>query len=1388
MPVSGATSYGVWRFTGSTAPTNIVSGVTATNYTDTTVSPGQTNYYLVAAVNACNQSSYSPFASVGTPFSPPAAPTNLIATSGNGQVNLSWAASFGATSYNVKRSTTNGGPYVTIQSDLTTNYLDAAVTDGTTYYYVVSAVVSGSEGSYSAQVSATPNITPGAPPFLLTQPASQTNYIDQTATLSATATSVPPLYYQWCSGATGSGVYTNLIAGGQFSTVTNSTLVIPNLAMGNAADYVVVVTNSNGSTTSSVATLTVLNTAASITTQPVSQTNYIGQTTTLSVTTANVLPGYSMYYQWCAGAIGSGVYTNLIAGGQFSAVTNATLTVSNLVAGNAADYVVVVGNSYGSITSVVARLTISPAPFIITPPASQTNYVSLTAALTVTAAGLQPLSYQWQAGTTGSGVYTNLTAGGQFSAVTNSTLTLSNLVAGNAADYVVVVSNASGSITSAPATLTVLTLPPYQTTILADHPVSYWPFNETNGTVIHDLVGTNNGTCMNTSGLTLGGPGILYSNGVTTDTAIYFNDANSGYIQGPYSSTLNTPQLTVEAWLKMPTFPDNNAGTDMNPLSFNNANSPSGWAFEIPFPGNSNPQIYGWLASGGWTQISAGICIQSKWAYYVLTYNGATFSIYTNGVLANSSSSSYTQVSSGHPLYFGAYNDSGVADRFYLGGMEKVAVYSNALTLSQITNHYFYGTNYSSVSTSAPSITTQPASQTNYTSQTATFAVTAGGTAPLSYQWRVASNGVYANLNAGGQFSSVTNATLTISSLVMGNATNYEVVVTNSAGSVTSTVAMLIVLNSAPSITTQPASRTNSVGQTATFTVSASGLSPLSYQWQFQSNGVYANLNAGGQFSGVTNATLTISNLVMGNATNYEVVVTNSSGSVTSAVATLTVLNGTPSITTQPASQTNYLGQTNTFSVTAAGPSPLSYQWRVQTNGVYANLNAGGQFSGVTNATLTISSLVMGNGTNYDVVVSNSAGSVTSAVATLTVLAAVPSITTQPASQTNYVGQAATFTVTAAGLAPLSYQWRVGVTGSGGPYTNLIAGGQFSAVTNATMTISNLAATNAADYVVVVTNASGSMTSAVATLTVLTNSSYRSTILADHPVSYWPLNETSGTVIHDAVGSNNGTCMNTNGLTLGGPGILYAQGVTTDTAIYFNDAKSGYINVPYSSTLNTSQFTVEVWLKMPNFPDSNASANMNPLSLDNANSPNGWAFEIPTPNGSNPQMDGWLASGGWTQISGGTCIQSQWSYYALTYNGTTFCIYTNGVLVGSSSSTFSQVGSGHPLYFGAYDDSGTADRFYLGGMENVAFYSNALSASHILTHYQAGTNAVLVTQPTMSIQKSGSNITVSWTSGFLQKAASPAGPWLYVTNMASPCTMGTTNPVLYFRATLQSPP
>jgi hypothetical protein len=257
---------------------------------------------------------------------------------------------------------------------------------------------------------------------------------------------------------------------------------------------------------------------------------------------------------------------------------------------------------------------------------------------------------------------------------------------------------------------------------------------------------------------------------------------------------------------------------------------------------------------------------------------------------------------------------------------------------------------------------TQPANQTVTAGQTATFSVVATGTAPLSYQWRKNTS-----IIIGATAASYTTPVTTTAD----NNARFDVVVTNSVNSVTSAQASLSVNSApvAPTITTQPANQTVTAGQTATFSVVATGTAPLSYQWRKNTSIIIGATAA----SYTTPVTTTADN----NAT-FDVVVTNSVNSVTSAQATLTVnsVPVAPTISTQPANQTVTAGQTATFSVVATGTAPLSYQW--QKNG--SDIISATAASYTTPVTTTSD-----NGALFRVVVSNTAGSMTSNSATLTV-------------------------------------------------------------------------------------------------------------------------------------------------------------------------------------------------------------------------------------------------------------------------------------------------------------------------------------------------------------------------------------------------------------------
>ena len=348
----------------------------------------------------------------------------------------------------------------------------------------------------------------------------------------------------------------------------------------------------------------------------------------------------------------------------------------------------------------------------------------------------------------------------------------------------------------------------------------------------------------------------------------------------------------------------------------------------------------------------------------------------------------------------------------------------------------------------APAITSQPLNQSVLIGQTATFSVTASGTAPLSYQW--SQNGTAIT---GATSSSYTTPAETTSA----NGAKFTVVVSNTAGSVTSNSATLAVTAAAvaPSITSQPANQTTFAGQTATFSVIASGTAPLSYQWQ--KNGAAIG-------GAISSSYTTPAEITSDNGAQFTVVVSNTAGTIISNAATLTVNPDpvAPSITAQPASQTINAGQTATFSVTATGTAPLSYQWQKNSAAI-----AGATSSSYTTPAETASD----NGAQFSVVVSNSAGTVTSNAAILTVNAP-PAVTAQPVNQTVAVGQTATFSVTATGTAPLSYQWRKNSA-------------NISGATASTYTTPATASTdNGAQFSVVISNAAGSVTSNTATLTV----------------------------------------------------------------------------------------------------------------------------------------------------------------------------------------------------------------------------------------------------------------------------------------------------------------
>jgi fibronectin type 3 domain-containing protein len=182
---SGATGYHVKRATVSGGPYTTIQSPATTNYNDTAVVNGTTYYYVVSATNELGESANSAEASA-TPVAPPSSPpTGLSAVGANALVKLTWNAASGVTSYNVKRSLVSGGPFSIIWTPATTNYNDSAVTNGVTYYYVISATNALGESANSAEASATPM----APQTITFDPLADRTYGDAPFNLTATASS-----------------------------------------------------------------------------------------------------------------------------------------------------------------------------------------------------------------------------------------------------------------------------------------------------------------------------------------------------------------------------------------------------------------------------------------------------------------------------------------------------------------------------------------------------------------------------------------------------------------------------------------------------------------------------------------------------------------------------------------------------------------------------------------------------------------------------------------------------------------------------------------------------------------------------------------------------------------------------------------------------------------------------------------------------------------------------------------------------------------------------------------------------------------------------------------------------------------------------------------------
>lgn len=274
-------------------------------------------------------------------------------------------------------------------------------------------------------------------------------------------------------------------------------------------------------------------------------------------------------------------------------------------------------------------------------------------------------------------------------------------------------------------------------------------------------------------------------------------------------------------------------------------------------------------------------------------------------------------------------------------------------------------------------------------------------------------------------------------------------------------------------ITGQPNSLTQAIGATAKFKVAAEGSGKLSYQWKVSTDGKnWTN----SRMTGYNTSELSVPVKRDKDGYKFLCIVTDETGSVTSSIATLTVLKETAKITTQPISLTQAVGTTAKFTVAATGSGTLRYQWKVSTDGKkWTN----SRMTGYNTDTLQVPVKYDKNGYKFLCVVTDASGSVTSNTAMLTVVKETAKITAQPDSLTQSVGSTAKFTVTATGSGTLKYQWRVSADGG-----KTWADSKMTGYNTPELSVPVKADKNGYQFLCIVKDANGKVKSNPATLTV----------------------------------------------------------------------------------------------------------------------------------------------------------------------------------------------------------------------------------------------------------------------------------------------------------------
>ena len=805
------------------------------------------------------------------------------------------------------------------------------------------------------------------------------------------------------------------------------------------------------------------------------------------------------------------------------------------------------------------------APDLVSPPQPETLNSGRNATFSVGVTGLAPFTYQWMT-TNASGVFVPMTNGSGVVGVTNTSLTISNVSASTSTEYVVVVSNSYGVVTSSVASLTLLGAytSPYEIAVQNYLPLAYWRLNETQnpnpGPVTAEDVSGNNfngfyGVNAANAATGVSGPvppafpGFEATNGALET----FNGETNSLVTVP-ALNLNTNAVTFLLWV----YPLNNQARGTG-VFFWRGSSTAGLIYnnlvgnnQLAFDWNNDSTAYNWQSG-----LVPPVNTWSLLSLVITPTNGTIYMINNSGLSANTLTVSNAVVPFNSPSTIGAdpFNDG----RTFAGVIDDVAVINQSLTEAQI------GAFYTAAAGTllSPIITNQPAPDSVYAGRTAEFTVGVTGATPMTFRWLTTNaSGVFVPMTNGNGISGATNATLVLSNISAAASTRYEVVITNAIGAITSSVAALTV---APVATNNYEKAIDLIKPVAYWrlneTVQPNPGPAYAFDFYGGFTGTYG-LNSSNAGNGVlgpvppvfanfetTNGALETFN----NVTNSYVTVPALNLKTNNATISMWIY---PQGTQAASTGLFFWRGSNSAGFAYNGAHPdnnLAYNWGNNSSqylwdtGVAAPTNIWSLVSlvvtptnatvyvmntnGLSSATIVIANPVLAfdsasaigtdpfsatrtfNGIIDEVAVFNQSLS-QSQLATFYLAGAgswpalAPMISQEPQSRILAVGRDAQYTVIANGAGSLGYQWLT--TNAGGQFVAMSDGPGISGSTTTTLIVSNVSASTSTQYEVVITNFYGSVTSTVATLTTTAAnaSAYAEAVEADKPVAYWRFNDT----------------------------------------------------------------------------------------------------------------------------------------------------------------------------------------------------------------------------------------------------------------------------------------